>query len=272
MLPFNFAVHKTSESFIGNSSTRTFIFTQIPVITKTDIQLSIYDSTTLAETIIDYEDFTLTTNSSSVGFTIALGINIITPTNNQTLIAKLIRVVKNDVVFPDGSSPTPQEMTIGFQALCLSMATLLLNQESSVSFPIADVLKNLEIPLIFPQIDTNSIKSLLALRKNDNNKYEFYYENSIDNIYNVDVKEINNNYVLTQFDNIILFKANSPTGKKITLYRHLNIADNYTRHIEVRNESSNSLSIEYNGNIIDTAPALTTCFYKINSSADYSIV
>ena len=127
MLPFNFAVHKTSESFIGNGSTRVFAFTQIPAITKTDIQLLIYNKTTLVETIIDYEDFDFVLDSSYIGFTITLGINITTPTTNEILIAKLSRVVKNDAVFPDGSSPSPRELTIGYQALCLSMATLLLN-------------------------------------------------------------------------------------------------------------------------------------------------
>ena len=273
MLPFNFAVHKTSESFIGNGSTRVFAFTQIPAITKTDIQLLIYNKTTLVETIIDYEDFDFVLDSSYIGFTITLGINITTPTTNEILIAKLSRVVKNDAVFPDGSSPSPRELTIGYQALCLSMATLLLNaQQSGLSFPISDVLQNLA-SLTLPQIDTNLTRLLLALRKNTDNKYELYYDNTIiDNIYNVNIKEIDNNYTLTESDNIVLFKATGPANKKITLFRHLNIQDGYSRYIEVRNESNNDLDVEYDNTVIDTVPALTSCQYKIDSSAEYVIV
>lgn len=273
MLPFNFAVHKTSESFIGNGSTRVFAFTQIPAITKTDIQLLIYNQATLTQTIIDYADFDFVLDSSYIGFTITLGTNITTPTTSDILIAKLARVVKNDAVFPDGSSPSPRELTIGYQGLCLSMATIALSgSQSSLLFPISDVLQNLS-SLTLPQIDTSLSKLLLALRKNTDNKYELYYDSSIiDNIYNVNIKEIDNDYILTESDNIILFKSTGTAGKKITLYRHLNIQAGYSRYIEIRNESNNDLDVEYNSMVIDTVPALTTCQYKIDSSAQYVIV
>ena len=272
MLPFNFAVHRTSESFLGNGSTRIFSFTQIPAITKTDIQVLIYNTINKTETVIDYADFDFVLNSTYVGFTITLGDNITTPSTSETIIAKLSRVVKNDAVFPDGSTPSPREITIGYQALTLSIATLLLNaQQSGLSFPISDVLNNIS-SLILPQIDTNISRFNIGLRKRDDGKYELYYASAIDNIYNVDVKEIEDDYILTNSDNIILYKTIAPANKKIILYRHLNIQEGYARYIEVRNESAFDLDVEYDSNVIDTVPSLTTCQYKIDSTATYSIV
>jgi hypothetical protein len=272
MLPFNFAVHRTSESFLGNGSTRIFSFTQIPAITKTDIQVLIYNTINKTETIIDYADFDFVLNSTYVGFTITLGDNIETPSSSETLIAKLSRVVKNDAVFPDGSTPSPREITIGYQALTLSMATLLLNaQQSGLSFPISDVLNNINA-LTLPQIDTNLSKFNIGLRKRDDGKYELYYSTEFLSVYNVDVKEIEDNYTLKDFDNIILYKAGSPDAKKVILYKHLNIQEGYARYIEIRNESAFDLKVEYDNVEIDTVPTLTTCLYKIDSSATYSIV
>lgn len=271
MLPFNFQVHETAESFLGNGSTRIFSFTRIPAITKTDIQILIYNKINKTETIINYEDFDFVLNSTYVGFLITLGDNIDTPTSDETIIAKLARFVKNDAVFPDGSTPSPREITIGYQALALSMATLLLNtQQSGLSFPISDVLNNIS-SLSLPQIDTNISRFNIGLRQKDDGKYELYYDSSIIN-YNVNIKEIEDNYTLKNVDNIILYKSNAPENKKVILYRHLDIQEGYAKYIEVRNESEFGLNIEYDNTIIDIVPSLTTCIYKIDSSANYSIV
>lgn len=273
MIPFDFGVHETSQSFIGNGSSKTFAFTNIPAIAKTDIQLLIYDKSTLFQTVISYDHFTFVQNSSYVGFTITLDSTIAAPSTTQVLIARLARNVKNDIIFPDGSDPRPIELSIGFQALCLSVATLLLNaSQSGISFPIADVSQNID-SLSLPLIDTNIDKFTIALRKKTNGKYELYYDTSIiENTYNTDIVEVSDNYIATSTDNIILFKSGSGSGKNITLYHHLNIQDGYSRYIQIMNESSNTVDIKYNNVIIHNLPSLSSCFYKIDSSGQYSVV
>lgn len=272
MIPFDFGVHETSQSFIGNGSSKTFAFTDVPATEKTDIQLLIYDESTLSETIISYDHFTFIRNSSYIGFTITLDSTIAAPNTTQVLIAKLVRNVKNVITFPDGSDPKPMEFNIAFQGACLSTATLLGMLQGVMSFRIADISQNID-SLSLPLIDTNIDKFTIALRKKTNGKYELYYDTSIiENAYSSDIAEISDNYIATSADNIILFKSGSGSGKNITLYHHLNIQDGYSRYIQIMNESNNTVDIKYNNVIIHNLPSLSSCFYKIDSSGQYSVV
>jgi hypothetical protein len=272
-IPFDFSIHKTSQSFVGNGSTKTFAFTDIPVTTKTDIQLLIYNKSTLIQSIIPYDNFTFTSNSSSIGFTVTLDNTINAPTSNEVIIASLVRPVKNDVIFPDGSSPKPAELTIGFQSLCISVATLLLQaSQSGISFPIADVSQNID-SLSLPLIDTNIDTFLIGLRKKVNGQYELYYDNSIiENTYNNDIVEISDDYNAINSDNIILFKSNGGVAKNITLYHHLGIKSGCFRYVKIINESVNSVNIKYGNLVIHSLPSMSSCYYKIDASGNYSVV
>lgn len=274
IIPFNFSpgVHTTTESFFGNNSIKTFVFTTVPALTKTDIAISIHNTATNTTEVIAYDDFEFIANSSNIGFTITLGENIATPTSNHKIIASINRSVKNEAVFSSGSTPSPEELTAGYQGLALAMATLLLNAgEKGLSIPTSDI-SNIS-SLTLPPIDTNLSSMLLGFRKNTNNQYEIYYDTSIvDNIYYDDVKYISDNYTLLSSDREIIVETSTSALKNITLYSYNNIPNTYRRHVTIKNMSSYSMNIYHNNTLIDTAPAQATCVYALDSNLTYNIL
>ena len=276
MQPFNFSIHKTSELFRGNGVSKSFAFTTIPALTKTDIQLVIYDETLGTEIIIDYDNFTFNVTSSYVGFIITLDDTINAPISTQLVICKLVRAIKNETVFTQGSTPSPLELTYGYQGLCLSIASLLSSISggtgSGITFPISDTLLKIS-SLNFPSIDTNLDKFNLAMRKRQDGKYEFFYDDTASNSNPLqDVAKIDADYVASKYDKEINILSSSLASGTITLYRHLDVQEGYGRHTIIRNDSSYNWSIKYANNIIGIIKAKTELTYSVDSNRNCNLL
>jgi hypothetical protein len=270
IIPADFSVHKNTQSFVGNGSIREFYFTDIPAITKTDIQVFIYDKNTKTQTLIAYDKYDFTPQNTTIGFTITLkdGIDEPTPTpsSNQNIICLLARVPANNVSYQLGASFDPNVENFGFQGLVLALASFI---QKSFSFKVSDVVRNLST-LELPQIDTALEKFNLGFRKKTDGKFEPYFTDEFLGVHHEDQAVIVDDFILRSFDNVIHFKATSPKSSgnyRLDLYQFTDIQEDSYRFIKIINISDYPLEIYFLDELLDTAPAGSECLYYTDGTS-----